>query len=236
LTARTEDERGDQALARTAAPDSGPLSHEQRLKRWSEMLSALLLGLVTLATAWSGYQAARWGGVQSILFADALGTLVESARVSAAADQLAEVDVSLFVEYFNAYAAGDKELVAAYYELFRPEFRSAVDAWLAFERAADAADSPGAPTDPFQMPEYRVALEEKAIQLEEEADRVFERGKEANQHSDDYILNAVILASVLFLAGIAPRFDWPPISIIILSMAAILLAVGLYNLATLPIY
>ena len=86
------------------------------------------------------------------------------------------------------------------------------------------------------MPEYQVGLAEHATQLEEQAARLFEEGKHANQNSDDYILNAVILASALFLAGIAPRFDWPPIPIAILVMASILLIIGLHNLATLPVH
>ena len=232
MTARTEDERGDQALARMAAPGSGPLSHEQRLKRWTETLSALLLGLVTLAMAWSSYQAARWGGVQSTRYAEALGAMTESTQVSTAADQLTQVDIAMSMNYVNAYAAGNEDLVDFYYQRFRPEFRPAVDAWL----VTDPFNNPDAPSGPFQMPEYKVSLAEKAIQLEEEVAKAFEEGKEANQLSDDYILNAVILASVLFLAGIAPRFDWPPIPIAIIIMATILLAVGLYNLATLPIH
>lgn len=90
------------------------------------------------------------------------------------------------------------------YERFRAEARPAVDAWLATQPRIN----PEAPPGPFQMPEYRVSLAERAAQLEEEAANLFEKGKAANEHSDDYVLNAVILASVLFLAGIAPRFDW----------------------------
>jgi hypothetical protein len=37
-------------------------------EQWSEIISAFILGLVTVATAWSGYQSARWGGVQSTLY------------------------------------------------------------------------------------------------------------------------------------------------------------------------
>jgi hypothetical protein len=50
-----------------------------------------------------------------------------------------------------------------------------------------------------------------------------------------YILNAVVLASILFLGGIVSRFDWPPVRIGIIVVALVLLAYGLYNLATYPI-
>lgn len=208
------------------------LSSAQRFERWSETLSALLLGLVTIATAWSGYQAARWGGEQSTLYTDALGLMVESTRSETEANQLTQVDIALFINYVNAYAAGDEELATFYHDRFRPEARPAVDAWLATEPLRN----PEAPPGPFQMPEYRVSLAEQAVQLDEEAGKMFEKGKKANENSDDYILNTVLLASVLFLAGIAPRFDWRPLVVVILVGAAIALGFGLYNLSTLPVW
>ena len=48
-------------------------------------------------------------------------------------------------------------------------------------------------------------------------------------------LNAVILASVLFLAGIATRFDWLPVRVAIIVAALVLLVMGLYNLAIYPV-
>jgi hypothetical protein len=221
----------DQSDRESGTRQVAHLSRAERFERWSETLSAILLGLVTLATAWSGYQAARWSGEQSTLYTDALGLMIDSTRAATEANQLTQVDVALFINYVNAYAAGDEELATFYYDRFRPEARPAVDAWLATQPRIN----PEAPPGPFQMPEYRVSLAEQAVQLEEQAAHLFERGKVANEYSDDYVLNAVLLASVLFLAGIAPRFDWQPLVVVILVSAAILLVFGLYNLSTLPI-
>jgi hypothetical protein len=231
MTTQTDQASGERQAARATASVPAGLSRAQRFERWSETISAILLGLVTIATAWSGYQAARWGGEQSTLYTDALGLMIDSTRAATEANQLTQVDIALFVNYVNAYAAGNEELATFYYERFRPEARLAVDAWL----ATQPRNNPEAPPGPFQMPEYRVSLAEQAVQLEEEAANLFEKGKAANEHSDDYVLNAVLLASVLFLAGIAPRFDWQPLVVVILVAAVILLVIGLYNLSTLPI-
>ncbi|NIM94110.1 MAG: hypothetical protein GTO18_10420 [Anaerolineales bacterium] len=37
-------------------------------ERWTELISAVLLAVVAIATAWNGFQSAQWGGVQSIKF------------------------------------------------------------------------------------------------------------------------------------------------------------------------
>jgi membrane protein YqaA with SNARE-associated domain len=184
MTTQSDQASGERQAARVATPVSAGLSRAQRFERWSEILSALLLGLVTIATAWSGYQAARWGGEQSTLYADALSLMVESTRAATEANQLTQVDISLFTNYVNAYAAGDEELATFYYERFRPEARPAVDAWLATE----PRNHPEAPPGPFQMPEYQVSLAEQASRLEERAAKLFEEGKQANENSDDYIL------------------------------------------------
>ena len=101
--------------------------------------------------------------------------------------------------------------------------------------ALDPGNSPGAPETPFEMPEYELSRAEEADRLEQEAEAAFDEGRVANQQSDDYVLNAVILASVLFLSGIATRFDWLPVRVAIVIAAIALLTLGLYNLATYPV-
>ena len=60
-------------------------------------------------------------------------------------------------------------------------------------------------------------------------------GTEANQRSDDYVLNTVFLASVLFFAGIAPRVRWLPAQLILVGLALVLLGYGLINVISYPI-
>ncbi len=190
-----------------------------------------MMGIVAIATAWSGYQAARWGGEQGAKSAEAGGLRTESSRAAILGGQVTQTDLALGMEWINAYADGDERAMDFWYERFRPEFRLAVDAWL----ATDPVNNPDAPLGPFQMPEYNVSLIDEAVQLEDAATAAAGEAAAANQQSDDYILNAVILASILFLGGMVSRFDWPPVRYGILVVAMALLAYGLYNLATYPI-
>ena len=210
----------------------GNASRTELVDRWTEIVSAILLGLVTIATAWSGYQSARWGGVQSTKYSEASALRVESTRASTQAGQQTQIDVALFSNWLNAYADENQSLEQFYRERFRAEFMPAFEAWL----ASEPAQNPEAPPSPFAMPEYQLVATQQSQDLERQASETFEEGKAANQQSDDYILNAVILASVLFLAGIAPRFDWLPVRLTVIFVALIFLGLGLYNIATYPIY
>ena len=216
----------------TEASPKAKLGRAELLDRWTEILSAIMLGLVAMATAWSGYQSARWGGVQSTKYSEAGALRVESTRASALAGQQTQIDVGLFSNWLNAYADENLPLEEFYRERFRPEFMPAFKAWL----ATKPVQNPEAPSSPFAMPEYQLAATQQAEDLEQQASATFDEGKAANQQSDDYILNAVILASVLFLAGIAPRFDWLPVRVVIIVVAFLLLALGAYNLLTYPIH
>jgi hypothetical protein len=228
----TEFNEENREQLQTEASPKAKLGRADLLDRWTEILSAIMLGLVAMATAWSGYQSARWGGVQSTKYSEAGALRVESTRASALAGQQIQIDVGLFSNWLNAYADENLPLEEFYRERFRAEFTPAFNAWL----ATKPVQNPEAPSSPFVMPEYQLAATQQAEDLEQQASATFDEGKAANQQSDDYILNAVILASVLFLAGIAPRFDWLPVRVVIIVVAFLLLALGAYNLVTYPIY
>ncbi len=85
------------------------------------------------------------------------------------------------------------------------------------------------------MPQYKVSLQDKANQLEAEAAIAFEKGQADNEQSDDYVLNTVFLATVLFLTAIAERFDWNWVRGIILVIALGMLVFGIYHLVIYPI-
>jgi hypothetical protein len=86
------------------------------------------------------------------------------------------------------------------------------------------------------MSEYKISLAEQAQQLEIDAAAAFEEGKAAYQQSTSYVLNTVFLATVLMFITISQRFEWTPIKILVLSIALLMLLLGLYRLLTFPVY
>jgi hypothetical protein len=207
------------------------LSREELQDRWLEILVTIMLGLATVATAWSGYQAALWGGVQSTLYSQASTKRMESVRDSNAANTITNLDIWLFGQWVEYKATGKADLADFYEQRFREEFKPAFEAWL----ATDPFTNPEAPPSPFAMPEYRLSLEEEAQALELEAENTFAQGQQANRNSDHYVLNTVILASVLFLTSLQSRLEWRIGRILIIILALGLLFLGVYNLITYPL-
>ncbi len=205
-----------------------------RYDRWepvAEVLATIVLAFATLATAWSGYQSARWGGVQSTSYSQAGALRTESTRASTLAGQQAQIDIGLFTNWINAFAAENMELANFYEQRFRDEFKPAFKAWL----ATKPVTNPDAPPSPFSMPEYQIGKAQEAEQLQADAETKFAEGSAANQTADNYILNTVILASVLFLGGVASKFKAMAARWVIIVISLAILAYGLFNIFTYPI-
>ena len=232
---RTNDERREDANERSIQAsfrqEKHPLTSQQRSSRWFEVVTAIMLGVVAIATAWSGYQAARWSGQQAEHYAQANALHVESIRNSTLASQYMLFDVQIFNQWLNAYYHGDTRLANLYQKRFRAEFRPAFEAWL----ATNPFDNPNAPAGPLLMPQYKVSLLEQANQLEAEAAKTYDQGQAANQQSDEYVLNTVFLAAVLFLIAISERFEWNWVRTLMLVFALGMLVFGIYRLVIFPI-
>src|SRR4051812_15465312 len=211
----------------TEPPHEGPARAERRL----ELSAVLLLALTTLATAWCGYQAARWSGEQAEHFARASATRIKAQQASTRAGQLRIDDLLYFNGWLDARQAGNRQLATIYRGRFRPEFVPAFRAWL----AQRPFTNPRAARGPLYLPEYRLADTARSARLDSAADDLFAEGTEAKRTDDRYVLSTVFLAAVLFFAGISLRLDWRPLRIAVLGMAFVLLAGGVAFVLTLPV-
>ncbi len=224
-------------------PESDPEGRGQKTgmvdlpQRWdrfeplAEIIATVILAVATLATAWSGYQSARWSGVQAANYSRAGASRVESSRASSIAGQQVQVDIGLFTNWINAYADNNIELADFYRARFRDEFNPAFDAWL----LTDPKNNPDAPKSPFAMPEYSLAKNKEAEALEVKAGEYFNTAEESNEIADRYVLDTVILASVLFLAGVASQIKSFKMKSFIVIFALVILTWGLYSVFILPI-
>jgi len=161
----------------------------------------ILMSISALGTSWAGYQATVWSGDQSAFGGQSVAMRHRSTRASTAAGQFRTIDVLVFMNWLTAYGHGDSLLADFYEHRFRPEFKPAFRAWM----ATNPLHSPDAAPSPFALPEYRVALDDEALRAEAAADSLALKGAMANRLSDAYVLDAVILATVMFFATAAQQ-------------------------------
>ena len=221
------------AIDETARGEGEPTSNGgiSRLHRHLELLATILLAVAAVATAWSSYQSARWGGVQAVDFSRAAAARVESTRASTEAGQETQVDVLTFTQWVNAYADQDSTLASFYFQRFRPEFEPAVRAWV----ATRPLKSPGAPPTPFSMPEYQLASKAESKTLLAEAEAATAAARESNQRSDNYVLAVVLFAASLFFAGISTKLSAPGHRLALLSLGYVIFLGTVIWVATFPV-
>ena len=195
-----------------------------------EIAEAIVLAVVAITTAWSGYQAALWTGHQAELYGQASRYRVEAEGAATAANQERLYNASTVVEWLKAEASGNEKLANLFVRRFLPEFRPAFEAW----KKTDPLNNPNAPAGPQSMAEYHSSTTEKAAKLSDQATETFEQGNRARQRSDDYVRVTVMLATVLLLTAISQRFKTPGVRVGLAGIAALLLCIPLYRLLTLP--
>jgi len=202
-------------------------------RRWEEaleILEVLLLAAAAIATAWSGYQAAKGDGQQAVLYSKASVDRVQANTAATLGQQRLAADGAMFSAWLEAEAANDAELQAMLVRRFSPEYRTAFAAWLDTKPFTNSDAPPG----PGYMPEYHNPQMEQAEQLNEQAATLEEAGTEARHTAEEYVRATVLFALVLFLVAVGQRFRLRGVRIATMAMAFGLLAYGLYNLAALP--
>jgi hypothetical protein len=195
------------------------------------LLATVLLASATVATAWSGYQASRWGGETTKATMRSTAARFQATQSSDLANAQAQVDVAVFTQWVNAYASGDEQLSDFYFARFRPEFKPAVDAWV----ATRPLKNPNAPLTPFAMPEYRSAAREEATRLEAQADGWSATARRNVQRSTNYVLGVVLFAAALFFAGMSTKLSSRRLGVAMLAVGAVVFVATLAWILSSPI-
>lgn len=193
-----------------SAPETAPAS-PTRIPFLADLqlLVVILLGIVSLATAYASFQAALYGGLQSSAYSKggAAQTEAESLYLEANQQYLQDAQIlTRMTELSIDMEASDPvlaELASAKFDaliftVVSPELQAAID-WSVVENEAD----PETYTDPQQSEEYQAALFGAWAELDDESARLLADGDAYNAHGDRLTLNTVLLAVSLFLLGIA---------------------------------
>jgi hypothetical protein len=204
-------------------------AHERR-DRLLSIAQAVLLSIVALLAAWSGFGAARWNTESRLDLNAGSSARGKASRAIFEAMELRNFDSSTFESWFASYTVDNEEAMALAKRRFRPQFQVAFDAW----RATKPETNPNAPRGPTYMPQYREPGLSQAQVLDKRADEAHESGLAAADRSNKYVRTTVLLATVLFLVGISTHFPLRGVRYGLIGLGGLLLVISVVQLAQLP--
>jgi hypothetical protein len=175
-----------------------------------EILIAVGLGLSAILTALCVYLTDVHDDEAQVAFNEGVRGVTEATGGYVNASQQRAADEAVFLEFAqqaNAAALGGDRLAGITSQyikegLMRPELQAALEWWAQENegrRAADALPSPFVPENPA----YEEPLLVEAEAQTESANAAFAEAQDEQKEGDTYIIAGVIVATALFLYGIA---------------------------------
>jgi hypothetical protein len=198
--------------------------------QWVEMVEALVLAIVAVATAWSGYQATKWDALSAKHYNLASRTTVVSQEKATLAGQDRLYDITTFNSWIAARLAGQEKLAAYYQRRFRPEYAVAFEAWMKL----DPMNNPSAPPGPIFIPQYVNSHALESARIADEAKGYFEKGVAMRENGDQYVKITVFLATVLLLTALSQRFAMVGPRVAVVAIAFTMLLLSMYWIWTFP--
>jgi len=203
---------------------------EDRRDRLLSVAEALLLSLVAVLAAYSGFAAAKWSTESSVSLAKASALRTKANRANLEALQIRTLDSVSFNAWFTAFSARNLNAERLAEKRLRPGYRPAFHAWL----ATDPAHNPNAPPGPAYMPQYVIPQGAVAQADDKQADASFTKGSDAGSTGDKYVRDTVFLATVLFLVGISGHFALRQARMALITIGTLLLVFSVAQLLGLP--
>jgi hypothetical protein len=195
-----------------------------------ETVEAIVLAIIAIITAWSGYQAALWNGQQAALYSIAGKLRVQAEGATTNANQERLYNSATVAEWLKAEAQGQQKLADLFERRLLPEFRPAFEAW----KQTDPLNNPNAPAGPQLMTAFHTSKTDEAAKLNDQAASTFEQGNVARERSDQYVRVTVTLATLLLLVSIGQRFKVHAVRVGLAVVVLLLLCVPIYRVVTLP--
>jgi hypothetical protein len=210
--------------------EAGEEHEESRRDRTVAVVEAVLLSVVALLAAYSGFAAAKWGTESSVSLAQASALRTKASRADLEGLVTRTLDSVSFNAWFTAFTANDATAEQLAVKRLRPGYLPAFNAWL----TTDPAHNPNAPPGPAYMPEYVIPQDELAATRDKQADVAFAKGQSAAGTSDKYVRDTVFLATVLFLVGISGHFRIRQARYGVVGVGVLVLLFAVVQLAGLP--
>ncbi|HEY4255639.1 MAG TPA: hypothetical protein VGM66_00305 [Candidatus Udaeobacter sp.] len=200
-------------------------------KRWVEPVTALLMALATLSTAWCSYQSAAWTRKSNRLINEFNALERKAGLLTMQGTQQATIHAAMFMQLLAAQQAGNEKLANFYADRFPPDVRKAYDAWL----AQKPFENPNAEPHPFVPKLYEPRGTREAADANAKAASSQQQAGTAGSISGQYLANTVLFATVLFFASASGKFEQRRVRLVAFAFATAVFLFAVVRTAMLPL-
>ena len=211
------------------------------MARWSERIDttvAVLMATAAVMTAWATYQASQWDSVAAAERSDSAILRSDAARAAADAVTESEIDAAIWIDWEKSVALDRAELAVFLRDRFSPELESAHEDWLGRRVLLDGDGIPVSGRLPLGTPlgldTYTPPAALEADGFAAAADARLADADAASDISGGYVLQAVLLALVLFFGSAAAKFNTIRLQAAMATSAAAMLTLTVWRIAQLP--
>ncbi len=182
---------------------------EDRRRLVLELWIVILLGVVSVATAYASFQSALYDGMQAASYSEGQNAQTEAESLYLEANQQYIQDaqtLSRLMELGIAAESSDPATAATAQETYDAIYFMNVseDLDAAIQRAEEAnAADPGNYTSPLDDEDYQQALYGPWAETDDKSEAIIAQGNVYNGHGDRLTLSATLMAITLFLLGVA---------------------------------
>ena len=209
---------------------SRPEVQELPRKRWVEPVTAVLMALATVGTAWCSYKSADWTRRSNRLMNEYNALERRAGFLTLQGMQSATIHTAMFMQMLAAQEAGNEKLANFYVERFPPDVRKAYDAWL----AQKPLENPNAEPHPFVPSLYEIRGTREAAEATSNAAGKLQDARAAGSVSGQYLANTVLSATVLFFASASGKFEQRRVRIVAFCFAVAVFAFAIARTIMLP--
>jgi hypothetical protein len=220
-----------------SAPTKSRSQHESAIpgkppgKKWVEPVTALLMALATVGTAWSSYQSAAFTRRSNRLMNEFNALERRANLLTIQGMQAASIHAAMFMQLLAAQQAGNQKLAEFYAQRFPPDLRKAYDAWLAQKPFENSKANP----HPFVPNLYEVRGTREAAEANAQAASKVTEARQNGNISGQYLANTVLFAAVLFFANTAGRFEQRRVRVVAFTFALAVFTFAVVRIAILPV-
>jgi hypothetical protein len=200
-------------------------------KKWVEPVTALLMALATVGTAWSSYQSAAFTRRSNRWMNEFNAHERRAALLNIQGMQAATIHAGMFMQLLAAQQAGNEKLADFYAQRFPPDVRKAYDAWL----AQKPFENPNADPHPFVPNLYEARGTREAAEANAQAASKVTEARQFGNISGQYLANTVLFAAVLFFASTAGKFEQRRVRVLSFSFALAVFIYAVVRIAMLPV-